>query len=1104
MSLKRLNLILGWVVFVAALLVYGITMEKSASFWDCGEFIAAADKLQIVHPPGAPLYLMLGRLFSFFLPDDQVAMGVNFLSAFSTALAAMFVFWSTTILGKRMLRFKEENHTQGEIIAILGAGLVAAFAFVFQDSQWFNAVEAEVYAVSTGLTAAVIYMALKWTEVHNQPKADRWLMGIALVIGLSLGVHLLNLLAIPFIALLYYFYKTEKTTPKGIGIAFIVGAIILLFVQYGVILELPKLASGLEVFFVNSLNLPFGSGVFFLTILVFLIPIFAVYYARTGKQLMLFVAMGIILFLALSQFFKVESFMGALVKAGLTAATAFALYYFRENRTLIYKLALGFGFIMIGYLSFLFVPIRSSVNTPIDINNPDNVFSMLSYLNREQYGDRPLLYGPTYSADVIGTSNTGKIYAKKDGRYEVVDTKIDYEFAPEDKMLFPRAWYFIEDSKIEAYNDWLGIKGNPSFYDNLKFFFTYQLDFMYWRYFMWNFAGRQNSEQSHGSADVGNWESGIPFTDVGRTIKAEVYPDTIKNNPSVNHFFFIPFVLGILGLILQWRFSKNDAIAVIALFLLTGVAIVIYLNQPPLQPRERDYAYVGSFLAFALWIGLSIPGLYRSARSMSFKDFSYILTGFSVVFLAMFIMGFGANNLLTLLPIAIVLAIMVSIIYAIAIGLLGKVDGKVSAIALTLLAAVAPALMGFVGWEDHNRNKLGLARAVGANYLTSCNDNAILFTEGDNDTYPLWYSQEVENTRPDIRIVNNSLLKADWYANQIQQHNGNQPGLELTFDPQDYEAGKREVIYAQERVASMSMQDLLRFIKSDDPRTQIQTQGGAIDFFPSRTFTLAIDKEAQIKNGLVAAKDADRIVDTMVIQLPNGKDNLIRDEFLIYDIIQKNINKRPIYFTGENLPSIIGLSPYTQREGASVRLLPILREDFGSKYYSPTDPPIDKEKTLAYFNDGMDWGDIDNGVYLEETGQRQVMRVMDYATNMVYDFAEEGEKEKAMETYGFIKNKIFASSVPKDNIYYIFKGTGLIDALLRIGENEEAYELAKQTVDSAFRQFQYINTATQPIANEQAIANEMIRAMQSIQQSAEEYENQEIQAYIENVLTPAE
>ncbi len=1216
MNLKRLNKIFGWAVFAIALLIYGITMEKTASFWDCGEFIAAAHKLQIVHPPGAPIYLMLGRLFSFFLPPEQVALGVNFLSAFSTALAAMFVFWSTTILAKRILKYKVEKSTKGEVIAILGAGLVAAFAFIFQDSQWFNAVEAEVYAVSTGLTAAVIYMALKWSEIQDKPGADRWLMAIALIIGLSLGVHLLNLLVIPTIALLYYFYRSETFTWKGLGLAFIIGAVILLFIQYGVILELPKLASGIEVKFVNDFGLPFGSGILFLTVLVFLIPILLVLFINKNKPLFLYIALGIVVFLALSQFFKSGSITGNLIKALITAGIGYGIYYFRAQKDVVYKLSLGFFFIMIGYLSYMFVPIRSSANTPIDINNPDNVFSVLSYLNREQYGDRPLLHGPHFNAQVQGTNKIGDVYTQQGDEYVVIDDKIEYRFRKEDQLLFPRAWDFREERKTEAYREWLNMnqvkffiesedpeaietlkelcyesnsvkienidsgfsatflmedvelienqlaRAEDYFYfdwrvafsqkNNLKFFYTHQLDFMYWRYFMWNFAGRQNSEQSHGEVDVGNWESGFTWADKHRIVLADVYPDKMGNNPSKNHFYFIPFVFGILGLILQWKFARKDAIAIVGLFLLTGIAIVIYLNQEPLQPRERDYAYVGSFLAFAVWIGLSVVGLYRASKELLFNDIGTVMQSFAVIFTAMIIMGFGTNNPASLIFIALITAIMVLLIFAAAVAM-KHIKGNLSAILIASLAAIAPVLMGFVGWEDHNRNQLHLAKAVGANYLTSCDQNSILFTEGDNDTYPLWYSQEVEGTRPDVRIVNNSLLQADWYANQIRQPNGNQDGLMLSFDPEDYAAGKREVIYLRERLEEMSLQDLIRFIKSDEEITKIQTPDGDwYDYFPARNFTLAIDSTAQVNNGLIQESEADAIVDTMKFRLKGS--NLIRDQYLILDLIQRNINKRPIYFTGENLPSVLGLSAYTRREGASIRLLPVINPDFGTRAYSEFDPPINGEKTLAYFKNGMDWGNIESGVYLEETGQRQVMRILDYAATMIYDFADNDEKEKALETYGFVKDYIYPSSLSKDEIYYIFKNTGIIDALLLLEENEEALPLIDQTCASAITLLNYHQTTSIRLANSKAIQVEMIRVLstntdaylrigenekayetakiaidptvdflqielakekenrdddlldelisilEAVQSSAEEHESQEILNYLENVL----
>ncbi len=1097
MNFKRQNTIIGWLVFITAFLVYLFTMEKTASFWDSGEFIAAADKLQIVHPPGAPIYLMIARLFSWFLPDHLVAFGVNMVSAISTAIAAMFVFWSTSIFAQRLLKFSaKEEKNSSDRIAIFGSALVAAFAFVFQDSQWFNAAEAEVYALSTAMTASVIWMALKWSEEPTHPRADRWLLGISLVIGISLGVHLLNLLAIPAIALLYYFHNNEKITTQGGVIAFVIGMVILLFVQYGVILQLPKIASGVEVLFVNTFHLPFNIGIFFFFLVVFLVPISLILYSIYADIKILYFSLSLLLIIAYfvavnptnSKFDMVTFLAVGLIAAGI--------YYFQDRKQLIYTSSFSFLLILLGYLSFLYVPIRSAANTPIDINNPDNVFSLLSYLNREQYGDKPLLYGPIYTAEPIGSKVVGKVYQKKGNRYEVVDNKIEYEFDRRDEMLFPRMWLFYDQRKVDAYGQWIGKKGPPSMLDNIGFFLTYQLDYMYWRYFMWNFAGRQNNVQGqYGTGEAGNWASGISFVDKGRVAQAEVIPNSNGNNRSVNHFYLLPFVFGILGLLLHYRFSRRDFWVNLSLFILTGVAIVVYLNQDPLQPRERDYAYVGSFLSFAIWIGLAVVGLYKASQKMEWKDYRFLLSGVTIVFTALILMGFGTNNPSTLFGIVLTVLALAFVYFAISIGFKNGSKSQIATL-LTVLIAFAPIIMAFQGWDDHNRNELHLARATGANYLTSTLPNAILFTEGDNDTYPLWYAQEVEQVRPDVRIVNNSLLKGDWYVNQIQQNNGYQPGLDISFAPEKYESGKREVVYFDQKFNQISLQQLIQWIDSDSDKTYVNTPSGKMDTFPAKNFSLAIDKDEQVKNQLV--EDSSQLVDTMFIHL--NKNNLVRDEYVIYDIIQRNINKRPIYFTGENLPRILGLTPYLQREGFSMRLLPVINPSYGTEEYSQYDTPVNLDKTLHYTENEMDWGNVESNVYLEETGQRQILRVYDYLAKIMHEYAETGEQEKAKESFEQIKEHVFTSSIPTDDFYIIFKNTIVIDALLMIGEDSAAMDLATQTIESAIRQIKYVQTSDLPIPNSDSILNNMIGVLESIQQSAKEFNQNELLDKMETLL----
>lgn len=1098
MSFKRINTITGWIVFGIALLVYTITMEKSASFWDSGEFIAAAYKLQIVHPPGAPLYLLLGRLFCMFLPPNLVAVGVNFLSVFSTALAAFFVYLNTTILAHRMFQINDKELSKGAIIAIIGGGIVAAFAFTFQDSQWFNAVEAEVYALSTCLTAAVFWMALKWSEDRN----DRWLLAICLVIGLSIGVHLLNLLVIPAIALLIYFNSKENYSLKGGLIAFFTGLAVLLFIQYGVILELPEIGSAFEVLFVNTLDLPFSSGLLFMVVLTFCIPVFILFFIENNKKIYLYLSLFIIILFACSGFFKLNSFGGALLKFIIIGSIAYGVFYFRNRKEILEKVSLGFLFIIIGYLSYIFVPIRSNANPPIDINNPDNVFSLLSYLNREQYGDRPLLYGPVYTAEVVGNETDGKVWGQVDDHYEIVDEKIKYVYNSNDKMLFPRAWQSNFLDKVETYKNWLNI-GNkpPSMIDNLRFFFTYQLDFMYWRYFMWNFAGRQNGIQSTGLGDSGNWMSGIPIADAGRVILSDVKPDNVAHNASVNRFYLIPFAFGLIGLIFHFFYYRKDAFVLSALFILTGVAIVVYLNQEPNQPRERDYAYVGSFMAFAMWIGLAVPALFKMAKEFTWNSITKPAVWLVAAFAVLFFMGFGMNNPSTLLGILFVVMAIYAIVYSFAM-MLKKTKDSVKAIVITLVIAIAPALMGAVGWDDHNRNQLRLASAVGANYLNSTDQDAILFTEGDNDTYPLWYAQEVEHVRPDVRIINNSLLKADWYADQVSQHNGMQPGLNFTFTPEEYASGVRDIIYhvGEDMFPSLSLNQLILFIKSDHPKTMFQTQSGSIHRLPTRTYNLKVDVEKQIENGLLTLEEAQTVDTLLTFHLPKDKDILTHDEYLIYDLIQRNFNKRPIYFTSENLPYQLGLSPYLQREGSSFRLYPKIHPDYGTEMYNDFNTQINIEETYEFITEKRRWGNVKSGVYLDETAQRQLFRMFDYTSKIVLELAKKGDESRAMNLYQLLQKHFYNSSVAKDDFYVVARNTFIIEALLIMDKDKEAIQLAKKTVQSALTQIEYVSGTKYTVQNQNRILRSMPGTIRIIQQLSTDYEVSELTNWIDEQI----
>ncbi len=1061
MNFKKINNIAGWVVFAIAMLTYALTMEKTASFWDCGEFIAAADKLQVVHAPGAPLYLMLGRFFSMFVPAQHVALAVNLLSALSTALAAMFVYWSIAILAKRLLRNKEGELEGKKIWAVIASGIIGALAFVYQDSQWFNAVEAEVYAVSTLLTSAVVWMALKWSEHANEKWSDRLLLGIAYIIGLSLGVHLLNLLALPAIALLFYFYRTEKVNVKGIVLAFLAGCGLLLLVQYGIILELPKLASAFELSFVNGMGLPFGSGLLFLVILIVTALITLIHYANSQKKLFLYIALGALGIVALSLLLRAGSASGIL-KFLIAAALVVALYVLRDKRELILKGTLGLSFILIGYLSYIMVPIRSNANPPIDINNPENVFNLLSYLNREQYGDRPLLYGNIYTAKPIDYERTDDVYIQKEGKYVDIDDKIKYVFKDEDNMLFPRVWNIHEEHKKQFYADWLGIgKSRPSMFDNLNFLYTYQLDFMYWRYFLWNFGGRQNDIQGHGGPSDGNWESGIEFIDSGRTVKADAYPDSLALNKAKNHFYLIPFILGLIGVLFHFKYNYKDAGVLTALFLLTGIAIVFYLNQEPMQPRERDYAYVGSFMAFAMWIGLAVAGLVKAAESERWKNFGSLCVGLMGVMLALLVLGFNAMNPITAFLILVIALAGLAVLFGIAMLLKDKSTTLKTGV-FAAITAIAPILMVSQGWDDHNRNKTHLAQATGKNYLNSTLPNSIIFTEGDNDTYTLWYAQGVEGVREDVRIVNNSLLKGDWYIDQVKQHNGLQPGLDITFDKDDYEGSKLEVTNVLEMIPAADLSEVIKFVKDDSQETKRQlTDGEWVNFIPTNTLVLPVDLDAQVKNGVLTPEDAEMAQDTMIFRLP--KERVIRDELMILDLIARYINERPIFFTGESLPNNLGLSPYIRQEGTAFRLTSILDPQVLSEDYSPFDPHVNAMRSYDLIMNTLDDGNVAGGAFLNDNARRQGSRLLETYVKTFAGLARIDEKEKAIEIYDLMMERFFTGALPMDDLFIMVKLPEVAEGLYAIGENEKASELSSKLVNNAAKMVTFVATAPRNI-----------------------------------------
>jgi tetratricopeptide (TPR) repeat protein len=845
MTFKKLNDLTGWIVFGIATLVYFLTLEPTASWWDCGEYIATAYKLQVGHPPGAPLFQMIGRFFSLFAFGNptQVALMVNIMSALSSSLTILFLFWTITLLARKVLLDGGNESNVSAQYLVLASGVVGALAYTFSDSFWFSAVEGEVYAMSSFFTALVFWAILRWERVANEPHNYRWLLFIAYLIGLSIGVHMLNLLAIPAVVYVFYFKKFTPTF-KGFILAGLVSLAILGFIMSFVIPQVVNLASKFELFFVNSLGMPFNSG----TLVYFAVLI-------------------------------------ALIVFGLRYTTS-------KGMPKLNAAILAFMFILIGYSSFFMIIIRSNANTPINENEPNDAISLLAYLNREQYGDWPLLHGQYYNAPVVDYADGSPVYVKdrKAGKYVITDQRKGTKPIYDDRFttVFPRMWSNQKQSHINVYKQYITsgvpirvtksdgtseVIYRPSFGDNLRYFFGYQLNHMYFRYFMWNFVGRQNDIESQGEIDSGNWISGINAIDRIRLGDQSNLPESMKN-PARTRFFFLPLLLGLAGLFWHMKRNAKDSWVVFMLFLLTGIAIVVYLNQTPYQPRERDYAYAGSFYAFAIWIGFGVIWLFELLSK-----------------------ALGNKNL------TVVLA--------------------------TAISLVVPVVMASQGWEGHDRSGRYAARDFAKTYMTGCAPNAILFTNGDNDTFPLWYVQEVENFRTDMRVVNYMLASGDWYVHQMAKKVYESERLPLTLTPEQYNKGVNEYIPVLERIQGpIELKEAIQFIADEREQTKVPLQSGErINYLPSRRLKLTIDKDAVIRSGAVPESMRDLIVDQIVWEVKQN--GLYKNDLMLLDLLATNNWQRPIYFANPNSVSkVLDADKYCHMEGVVFRFLPVVAPEY--------------------------------------------------------------------------------------------------------------------------------------------------------------------------------
>lgn len=1008
-NFRLINNITGWVVFLVAAVTYLMTMESTASLWDCGEFIASAYKMEVGHPPGAPVFMIMGRFFTLFAGNDvtRVALMANALSALASAFTILFLFWSVTHLARRIFLSGEGDFTTANIIAIMGAGAVGALVYTFSDTFWFSAVEAEVYATSSLFTAMVFWAGLRWEESYGDEHADKWLILIAYLMGLSLGVHLLNLLVIPAITFVYYFRKFPFSW-KGFALSLAVSVIILVLIMYGIIPGVLKVASRFELLFINSLGMPFHTGVLVHVIMLaaFIIMAVRLTMLKVSRTRIAVVSIGAVL---LSGMWLLSDSIS--LNIVILAALSLLVWMWAQKRRDILNTALtSMMVILIGYSSFAIILIRSSANPPMDENNPEHIFNLIYYLNREQYGQRPLIYGQYYNAPVIDYKTDGKpTYNPVGDRYVITNRSLRSVYDERFKTVFPRMWSSSPDH-IERYREWGMVQGvpiqvtdpstgerrierKPRFSENLRFMFSYQTGFMYFRYFMWNFAGRQNDVQSQGGSVNGNWISGIDFLDRARVGTVKGMPDEMRNDPSRNKYYLLPLLLGMLGLVYQLNRDVRNWWIVSLLFIMTGLAIVIYLNQYPNQPRERDYAYAGSFYAFAIWIGLGVLFLY---------------------------------------------------------DLLSKVLNRTVAATLAVSMSMAvPTLMAVENWDDHDRSGRYLTTDVASNYLNSCAPNAILFTNGDNDTFPLWYAQEVEGVRTDVRVCNLMLLNTDWYIDQMKMKVYESDPLPLTLPTEKYFEGINNQVYIVERYKEpANAAQVIDFVRSNDQASRIRISATEeIDYIPTRTIRIPVDREKVIASGTVRPEDADLIVPYIDINLTGHA--IMKSQLMVIDLLAHNEWERPIYFVSGYHGDAMGLEEYFQLEGIAYRLVPIKSHNRNWIDYGRVDTDILYENMMNRFR----WrGANDKDVWLDYFHRRTltVIKARYNFARLATELVAEGKTEKAVAVLNHCLNELPFFNLPHD----LFT-SDLVSACFAAGMREQALELAWEGAEWFFRRIEY-------------------------------------------------
>jgi hypothetical protein len=1016
-SFQLANNITGGFVFAIAATVYLMTIEPTASFWDCGEFITSAYKLEVGHPPGAPLFMLIGNIFSHLSDVSNAARMVNSMSALFSALTILFLFWTITHLTRKLLVKANGEMTLSQTILILGSGLVGSLAYTFSDSFWFSAVEGEVYASSSLFTAVVFWLILKWEDHADAPHAERWIILIAYLMGLSIGVHLLNLLCIPAIVLVYYYKKYPRPTLKGSLLALLLSFVIVAAMLYGFIQGLVEVCGWFELLCVNVLGMPYNSGVFVYLILIVGVLCWAIWETmrRDVREDRMKIAFILSVTLLGIPFIGSGYILGILIIAALTV---FLFLCRKINIKAINTILISMAVILIGYSTFALILIRSTADTPMNQNKPSDIFTLRTYLAREQYGETPLIYGKTYVSEMKremqgrfsvqvtkpGTPTWTRVIKEspdEKDRYFISSRNERGVFIEETCMLFPRMYSSMEESHISGYKHWGDVKGTPvrinvggetktvmkpTFGENLTFFIRYQLNFMYWRYFMWNFSGRQNDIQGNGDIMHGNWITGIKFLDKLRVGPQDRMPGDISANKGHNVFYMLPLLLGILGILVQVVKKDEKGIQafwiIFFLFFMTGIAIVLYLNQPPFQPRERDYAYAGSFYAFCIWIGAGVVGIARLLERAKFPSVPAAATA-------------------------------------------------------TLLALIVPLQMASQTWDDHDRSGRYVARDIGRNYLESCEPGGIIFTYGDNDTFPLWYAQEVEGIRTDVRVCNTSYLQTDWYINQMKRQAYNSAPLPISWTYKDYLQGRRDVIYIMPQTDKpIGVGTALSFIKSDDSKHKYVYGNMALDYVPASRFVLRIDSATVVANKTVNPEYEPFIEKEMIMNY-DGKSIITKVDAITQDIILTNKWERPIYYA-TTVPG--NLYQYAagnlQKTGLANQLVPLNTEahDIGINTKKMYDNVMNKFK----------WGGVEKpGLYLEENTMRMYKL---YRQSLFADLAEALIREKKNGRAIEVLDRCI-EVIPEENVPYDLSIYPVASLYFALGEIEKAKFLSAKMLD---------------------------------------------------------